>query len=668
MRRSVWTRVAAIAGAAGLIFGGGGAAAASTETRTGKQTYDVVQLGDSYSAGNGAGAYYGDPEARTSHNNYAEVYARWLSAQPGMFVRYTSYAHSGYTSTDVLNNQILQVPFDTDLVLFTIGGNDVDFQDIVRYCFLVGSRASSDCREHVDAANAAIPQVRTNTEKILQQLSDRLGPDAEIILVGYPQLSTDTDYSLCDWTVLCWGSHSYDAAEAVRDLGDAAAKMQSDLVAAWNERPGVARVYHAGGVAAHFAGHEPEPHFGEHNAKRWINEFWQTEGVQDGDKDTDSSWSADRMNWYHPNITGHAQVAAVIQGDIGMTPGAKIIQAANLAAGAPAVRTMAAPAAVRAMAAAGNGPDAWLHGPFVQAVGSSIAFDARASVAGAGELTSFEWDVDGDGTIDAVTTDPTYTHTFTAPFDGQVRVRVTQTDGARATAATDVVISADGDATEESSDNCPDVANHSQSDEDGDGIGDECDETSGHATADRPGVHVVTDGGLSREGADPHDGQTVPANTEGTSVLAPGSVAAGATVPVSASGFVPGDVAEVWLHSDPVLVGTATVGADGSVSTRVTVPAGTDPGAHRIYVVAPAMFASAPVTVTAAPGGSGGAGEGAADSGGARNQAPADTAAPAGSRPLATTGAEAPLWLLTLGATALIGGLALVLRRHRARS
>lgn len=31
-------------------------------------------LGDSYSAGNGAGAYYGDKEAYRSHNNWAHKY------------------------------------------------------------------------------------------------------------------------------------------------------------------------------------------------------------------------------------------------------------------------------------------------------------------------------------------------------------------------------------------------------------------------------------------------------------------------------------------------------------------------------------------------------------------------------------------------------------------
>ena len=57
------------------------------------------------------------------------------------------------------------------------------------------------------------------------------------------------------------------------------------------------------------------------------------------------------------------------------------------------------------------------------------------------------------------------------------------------------------------------------------------------------------------------------------------------------------------LHSEPVEVGTATAGEDGSFTATVTVPAATEAGEHTLVAASasPSITASAPLTVTPAP-------------------------------------------------------------------
>jgi LPXTG-motif cell wall-anchored protein len=69
---------------------------------------------------------------------------------------------------------------------------------------------------------------------------------------------------------------------------------------------------------------------------------------------------------------------------------------------------------------------------------------------------------------------------------------------------------------------------------------------------------------------------------EGTLLLRGGS-----TSTVSGIGFRPGGSVEVWVHSTPTLLATASVGADGTFSADFTFPAGVPAGAHTVEVRGP---------------------------------------------------------------------------------
>ena len=92
----------------------------------------------------------------------------------------------------------------------------------------------------------------------------------------------------------------------------------------------------------------------------------------------------------------------------------------------------------------------------------------------------------------------------------------------------------------------------------------------------------------------------VPAKIE----LGATSVRAGGTVTVSGDGFAEGAQLRLELRSDPVQLGTVTVGAGGSFQRTVTIPANTPAGAHTLAVILPdGTEVTSALTVAAASGG-----------------------------------------------------------------
>ncbi|MBT1622136.1 lamin tail domain-containing protein [Curtobacterium flaccumfaciens pv. oortii] len=88
-------------------------------------------------------------------------------------------------------------------------------------------------------------------------------------------------------------------------------------------------------------------------------------------------------------------------------------------------------------------------------------------------------------------------------------------------------------------------------------------------------------------------------DTNRGSVSAPSSARAGETITVTVGTRYAGDQVNVWLYSTPTLLGTVTVGADGTV--RVTIPADAPAGEHRIVVTAAdgTVLGWTPITIPA---------------------------------------------------------------------
>ncbi|GAA4466501.1 Ig-like domain-containing protein [Phytohabitans houttuyneae] len=745
---------------------------------------NVVVIGDSFSAGNGAGNYYGPTACYRSSSNWSERYVAWLQAQ-GLSADVTDRACSGgvtanYWSerdlgnrpefarchtatadeivktvitngtTSICNTKLRpqrdSVTASTDLVLFTFGGNDVRFSNIVQECFIVGDRNPGDCRSRVNYANALMDDtgadgVRERLKKILVDLRrERLRPDAKVVLLGYPQLVGDVPFVLKYKNLFGTVTDTYDAASKVRLLGAKGAEVQAAAVAAAEAEVGADFVTHLPQALGLFDSHQPDPRAGHANPDSWFVEPFQTISTD---------------TWYHPNPQGHQQYANILADGFGTAAGTPVATAQaldlifvidttgsmggtitavknrinavvdRLAAGTSAYRlavvsyrdqpgytgdpedypsrldqaftsdAAAVKTAVGNLEAAGGGDypesaysgldtaikqpwrsgvkkqiivftDAPAHNPepvsnlraadivaaalavdpavvnvvgntdaalaevaagtggkvvaavdgedvsaaiddivetslavpfatigdsYNAAIGKPVRFTAAGSYDPAGGTLTYKWDVDSDGTTDATTTTPEFTHTYSAGYEGLVTVDVTSTSGKTATATAPILVDQDGDGVQDQVDNCPAAANPGQEDRDTDGTGDLCDTTSGIPTTDQEGVFVAeTANSTPAAVADAFTTETGTALT----VPAPGVLANDTDADT-------GDTLTANTATAP-RNGTLTLASDGSFTyTPRKGYTGTDTFTYTVTDSAAATSAPATVTLTVAP-------------------------------------------------------------------
>jgi lysophospholipase L1-like esterase len=152
-----------------LVFAGNAAAAGTA----------YVALGDSYSAGNGAGSYL-DSTCHRSANAYPYLYKANHSLSSFSF-----QACSGAVTSDVINNQVGALNSSTGLVSVSIGGNDAGFADVMTTCVL-GSDA--DCVNRVNQAETfarnQLPSRLNSTYNAIRSHA----PNARVVVLGYPHM------------------------------------------------------------------------------------------------------------------------------------------------------------------------------------------------------------------------------------------------------------------------------------------------------------------------------------------------------------------------------------------------------------------------------------------------------------------------------------------------
>ncbi|GAB3308412.1 hypothetical protein EK0264_07765 [Epidermidibacterium keratini] len=256
----------------------------------------VVQLGDSYSSGNGARdeagnpAYSADaPSCLRSPFNYGQQFATSIEAQ------YINAACSGAVFADIrtpkasagVPAQIDAVTEQTDVVLMTMGGNDIGFGQIVVQCFAL--RSGDGCRSAIEQAQAAIPQLEETAYTEISAIRAKMRPDAAFIYVGYPGLTSAEELVLPTTD-----GQGYDMVAGLTELQAAGEDAQAAAVARVNaDSPCGARTFYLDTVDEAFAGHEIDQSQPGIDPATWFWNFGETLTIGEIYHPKPAGWNAE---------------------------------------------------------------------------------------------------------------------------------------------------------------------------------------------------------------------------------------------------------------------------------------------------------------------------------------------------------------------------------------
>jgi lysophospholipase L1-like esterase len=239
----------------------------------------IVSLGDSYTAGNGAGNYYGRTGCYQSYDSYPWRFMDILRNE-GYSADIYHAACSGAHVSDLSQQASNALAYvgrrsgSPDIVLLTIGGNDLGFVTALP-CLFPSQDLVSYCGAIISNARKMLPGVMAKTESALLTLHQRM-PQAQIFLIGYPRLTSPP----CPTT---WNN----------SIGDIQNRLDSGQQAVVDElNYGLGRkFFHFVGLGDLFWFHGPCNPAGAPSG-RWINAL---------------AWPP--FATAHPNKTGHQKIA-----------------------------------------------------------------------------------------------------------------------------------------------------------------------------------------------------------------------------------------------------------------------------------------------------------------------------------------------------------------------
>lgn len=136
-----------------------------------------VALGDSYSSGEAAGNYYGEPKrCHRSPGAWANLAA---NASPRVALA-ANLACSGAKTGD-LTGQVNELPADTEIATVTVGGNDLGFSDVLAKCYV------GNCVKKLKQAKRTIKRLEPTLRARYTQIQDKM-PHGQLVVIGYPRL------------------------------------------------------------------------------------------------------------------------------------------------------------------------------------------------------------------------------------------------------------------------------------------------------------------------------------------------------------------------------------------------------------------------------------------------------------------------------------------------
>lgn len=459
-------------------------------------------LGDSYSSGVGAGDYLPGTDTptnmcRRSRNAYgsqirflglglhqqeflacngARVYnVRTGGTPPDTAPQEASQLDTQYPLPQIPNSYPYIVDVPTDMTTISIGGNDLGFEYILKYCF-----KKRHCYDQQPWARQG--DMRT----LAQVIDDRLGivadaagsvyaeikqraPNSAIFVIGYPELFSNAP-SCPLWGQLLRSSE--------RDFIDTVANTLNEHLGAEAARQGV----HYVDSIKRFKGHgacATKP-------SMWIN------GPQ----------FPDLGSSFHPNKLGHHQLGGLVSSFINVLVnggGSWPLLSTGLPANPPPTLNLLSPSPGQSVMTGApsfgelhvepaappicSTRSTFVGGQAIRVTGRGFAADQAVIVDLGTNDDNYTSELgtvaaDSAGTLDAIVEIPTSAPTNEDALlealgpgaDGEALLLISEIK-----LSTSFASDADGDGIPDPCDNCPALADSDSTDSDGDGVGDPCD-------------------------------------------------------------------------------------------------------------------------------------------------------------------------------------------------
>ena len=150
----------------------------------------IAVLGDSYSSGEGVPNFTSPSDSNNCHRS-EKAYAEVLKNTPAGIILNDFVACSGATTGDIAvgkngeGSQLSALSSDDDLVILTVGGNDIGFDAFAENCVKGDCYQSSQYNAAMSAISNDLPN---NLDSLLDSISSLIGSQTRVLILGYPRL------------------------------------------------------------------------------------------------------------------------------------------------------------------------------------------------------------------------------------------------------------------------------------------------------------------------------------------------------------------------------------------------------------------------------------------------------------------------------------------------
>lgn len=174
------------------------------------ETIDAVVLGDSYSSGEGTYSYDIDQGCHTSSlawGGFLDTISPELDVVANLACSGAEIEHLTDDDFKGHDPQLEQLEAlvnggqDVDMVLFTIGGNDANFKQAIGQCYYRNGPKNDCASSWLSSPKPIADSIKQRIEEEVLPELERIAPDADVVLVGYPRLfpRNHGDATNCGW-------------------------------------------------------------------------------------------------------------------------------------------------------------------------------------------------------------------------------------------------------------------------------------------------------------------------------------------------------------------------------------------------------------------------------------------------------------------------------------